>query len=94
MKEQGTTLHTVSAYAPISNGRAERMVETIMEALGRVMNECQQEWDEAVESVLFGYRSRPALNGQISFELYYGVKPRIVPSEVTDLVRSRDDNVR
>lgn len=62
--------------------------------IGRVVNECHQEWDEAVNSVLFEYRSHPARNSQSPFELLYGVKPRITPAELTEFARSSAEDDR
>lgn len=56
MKEYGTEWRTVLAYAPRSNGRAEKMDGTVKRSIGRIVNEIGHSSDRVVADVLFGYR--------------------------------------
>lgn len=78
LNEHGITWRTVLSYAPMSNGRAERMVRTIKHGLRRVLHNSGKEWDAAVRDVAYGYCRHPSTNGKSSFQLLYGVKPRIL----------------
>lgn len=75
MKQHETKWCTVLAYAPMSNGRAERMVRTLKQSIRRSVTE-GQEWDISIEQVLFGYPGRPIRGGELLLELLYGVKPK------------------
>lgn len=82
MCEIGAKWHTVLAYAPMSNGKAERMVGTIKSGIGRLVQDNGKEWDEVVDKVVFGYCRRPMRDGMSPFELLYGVAPRLLPWNV------------
>ena len=77
MAQHGITWRTVLAYAPISNGRAERMVGTLKAAIRKTVLEIGMEWDKALTQVLYGYHRRTMKNGVLPFELMYGVPPRM-----------------
>lgn len=77
MLKMGITWKTVLAYAPMSNGRAERMVGTIKRAIGKMVLKNVQAWDEVLPSVLYGYRRRALSSGLSPYQLLYGVKPRM-----------------
>ena len=79
MAQHGITWRTVLAYAPMSNGRAERMVGTLKTAVRKTVLETGMEWDKALIQVLYGYRRRALSNGVSPFELMYGVPPRMDP---------------
>lgn len=81
MKKHGVEWRTVLAYAPMSNGRAERMVGTIKRSIGRLINDGGISWDQAVVKTVFGYRRRPLAEGISPFQLLYGVSPRLMPTE-------------
>ena len=73
MAQHGITWRTVLAYAPISNGRAERIVGTLKTAVRKTVVETGMEWDKALIQVFYGYRRRTLSNGVSPFELMYGV---------------------
>lgn len=77
VKAYGTKLYSVLAYVPMSNGRAERMVETFEKAVRRMAHGLGTEWDEALPNVVFRYRRRPTSGNLSPFQLLYAVKPRL-----------------
>lgn len=91
MTRWGTLLKTVISYAPKSNGRAERMVGTIKRNLKKMVTWGGRDWEEALPRVLFGYHLRPLGTGTSPFELLYGSKPRIKPSEVYNKVERAEE---
>lgn len=48
MEKHGAEWRTVLAYAPMSNGRAERMVGTIKRGIGRLLTSGNSQWDEVM----------------------------------------------
>ena len=68
---------TVMAYAPMSNGRAERIVGTIKGAIGKMVRTNPLDWDLAVRKVLYGYRRRNLRSGFSPYQLLYGIVPRM-----------------
>ena len=79
MAQHGITWRTFLAYAPMSNGREERMVGTLKAAVRKTVLEMGMEWDKALTQDLYGYRRRTLRNGVSPFELMYGVPPRMDP---------------
>ena len=77
MKNIGTRWKTVAAYAPMSNGRAERMVGTIKRSVGKMVYRERHTWDEKLPHALYGYRRRHLDSGLSPFQLLYGVVPRM-----------------
>lgn len=49
---------TVLEYEPMRNGRAERMVETLKEAVKRLLLSSGVSWDVALSQAVYGYRGR------------------------------------
>lgn len=45
----------VLAYAMMSNGGAERLVDTIQRSTARVISSTNQEWQQALSKALYGY---------------------------------------
>ena len=70
----------VLAYAPMSNGRAERIVGTLKKAVKKMVQGQGVSWENSVPKVLFGYRRRRLAGGVSPFELMYGFLPRIEPA--------------
>ena len=79
MVQHGINRRTVLAYAPMSNGRAERMVGTVKTAVRKTVLETGMEWDKALIQILYGYCGRALSNDVSPFELMYGVPPRTDP---------------
>ena len=79
MAQHSITWRTVLAYAPMCNGRAERMVGTLKTTVRKTVLETGMEWDQALIQILYGYRRRALSNGVSPFELMYGVPPRMEP---------------
>ena len=77
MAQHCITWRTVLTYAPMSNGRAEKMVGTLKAAVCKAVLEIGMEWDKAITEVLYGYRRRAMKNGVSPFESLYGVPPRM-----------------
>lgn len=48
MKSRGTKWSTVLAYAPMSNGRAEQLVETMKRSFERLIAGTNKDWDDVV----------------------------------------------
>ena len=70
---------TVLAYAPMSNGKAERMVGTIKRAIRKTLlgkGSPASEWEAILNQVLYGYRIREMEGGLSPFELMYGIAPK------------------
>jgi len=83
MEESGIEWRTVLAYAPMSNGRAERMVGTVKRGVKKMVLDEGIDWDQALTHVLYGYRRRPLAGGASPFELLYGVTPRMGRDKVS-----------
>lgn len=81
IKARGTSWMTVLAYAPMTYGRAERMVGTSKRSAGRVVAKRKEQWDRAVHFAMSGYRRRKLSSGRSSVEFLFGVKPRMLLSE-------------
>lgn len=82
MKDHGIAWNAVTVYSPKSNGKAEWMVGTIKEAVGRLVEGDPSKWAEKWEAGVAGYRRRPTQMGKSLFELIYGVKPRLMAGAV------------
>lgn len=80
MSRRGTRWRAVLAYAPVSNGKAERMVKTMKKGVARLLQDRGDEWDQVVSAVAFGYCRRRRRDGISQFGLSYGVQPRLLPS--------------
>lgn len=77
----------VLAYAPMSNGKAERMVGTLKRAIRKTLlgnGAPGAEWEQELNQVLYGYRRRRMADGYSPFELMYGVGPRSQPGPELD----------
>lgn len=53
MKKKGMVCLTVLSYAPMSNGRADRMVVTIKRSIGRIKNDMGSNCNELVAKAVF-----------------------------------------
>lgn len=95
MKENGIKWKTVLAYAPMSNGRAKRMVRTVKAGIAKMVFNQPTQWDLALDKVLYGYRRRNLSSGFSPFELLYGVVPRMsLEHSGTEKVRSSTSDQR
>ena len=95
MARFGIKWRTVLAYAPMSNGKAERMVGTLKRGVKKTVVAAQRDWAEALPGVLYGYRRRRMASGASPFELMYGVKPRFLATEAAAHIQeseSTDDH--
>lgn len=81
-------------YAPMYNGRTERMMGTIKNAIWQIVIERHREWDEAVNSAVFGHRFCPAPNKRSPFELLYVVKSWIALADLMEITRNTADGDR
>lgn len=69
--------NTVAEYAPMSNGRAERMVGSMKKAVSETVLTPEKTCVGAVPAILYGFRRR-RLEGHLSpFFLMYEVVPRL-----------------
>lgn len=59
MKKMAVKWKPVAAYAPMSNGKPERMVGTIKKATGRLVLDNPQYWHKHCNKAVHGYRRRP-----------------------------------
>ena len=94
MEAKGICWKTVLAYAPMSNGRAERMVGTLKRAISKIVFAGQEEWESTLPRVLYGYCRRRMAQGAAPFELMYGVPPRMDGTEVGSLIPSSTEENR
>lgn len=81
MKYMGIFFRPVLTYAPMSNGRAERMAGTIEHSKAKIISSTNQEIGQAQNKMLCGYRRRELNYGYPPFELLYGTRPRMQPSD-------------
>jgi len=81
MKRNDISWKTVLAYAPMSNGRAERMVGTLKSCIGRLCESQPRNWMKKLSQAVYGYRRRAMDSGVSPFELMYGVPPRLVSTD-------------
>eukprot|EP00118_Oscarella_pearsei_P024332 m.304090 g.304090 ORF g.304090 m.304090 type:complete len:700 (+) comp40844_c0_seq33:2686-4785(+) len=65
-------------YHPQCDGLVERLNQTLIRMLSKVVDENQRDWDRKLPMALFGYRTaRQSTTGQTPFELLYGRQPRL-----------------
>lgn len=87
MEAHGVKWKTVAEYAPMSNGRAERMVGTVKKAIAKTLLNEDTTWVQSIPQVLYGYRRRRLAGDLSPFQLMYGVVPRfssLDPSPLLD----------
>ena len=84
----------VLAYAPMSNGRAERMVGTIKRSLAKSAFKNSTNWDQLLTQTIYGYRRRRLAEGFSPFELMYGVPPRMGQADQKPLLHASTTNNR
>lgn len=77
MKKHGNTCNTVLACAPMSNGRAERMVKTIKTAVKKMVDNQERDWQECLTRVLYGCCLHLLCKGASLFELMVGTVSRM-----------------
>ena len=53
----GTEHRVSSTYHPQMNGLTERFNQTLQTTLLKVVNECQNDWDEYLPALLFAYHT-------------------------------------
>ena len=86
LSQHGTEWKTVLAYAPMSNGRAERMVGTLKRAIKKMVLKEGSSWDLVLPDALYGYRRRRLESWYSPFQLLYGIPPRMAVDDVAHLV--------
>lgn len=69
MKAHGIKWKTVLACAPMSNGRAERMVEAMKRGMKKLILSSSSDWQEVLPGVLHGYRCRHLAESLSPYEL-------------------------
>lgn len=77
MNGTGTKWGTMAAYAPMSNGRAERIVGAIKLVVGKKAYGVRNTWVEKLPPVSYGCRRRHLDSGLSPFELTHGVVSRM-----------------
>ncbi len=85
MSRYGISWKPTLSYAPMSNGRAERMVGTIKKAIKKVVLTEGGEWDAVLPGVLYAYRRRSMPGGKSPYELLYGIQPRMTAVDTVPL---------
>lgn len=93
MKECRREWKTVLVYFQMPKGRVERMFWTIKREITGVAVDCGDGWENALIKVVFEYYGRPVRGGPSSFQLLYGVKPRIVEMDGLGTRLTRDVSV-
>ena len=91
MNAYGCRWRTVAEYAPMSNGRAERMVGTIKRGIAKTIFSEKKPWTSTIEDVLFGYRRRRMGPHLSPFHLLYGVPPRMTPFDSPEMFDDRQN---
>ena len=89
MARNGITWKTVLPYAPMSNGRAERMVGTLKRSIRKTIVGAAYaivRWDDALSHALYGYHRRKMEVGLSPSELLYEVLPRMAPGDQEPLL--------
>ncbi|XP_065674421.1 uncharacterized protein LOC100211930 isoform X2 [Hydra vulgaris] len=67
-----------SAYHPQTNGLTERLTQTLITHLMKLVNNEANDWDELLDPVAFAYRINKQASTKYSpFEIMYGVKAQI-----------------
>ncbi|XP_073802848.1 uncharacterized protein [Danio rerio] len=82
-------------YHPQTNGLVEKLNGTIQKALCKLVEERPEKWDEYLDAVMFGLRTKPQLTTRYSpFFLMFGFEARY-PSEVPETfeVNSTVENI-
>ena len=69
----------MATYNPQGSGRAERMVRTLKNSVGKMIQDKLGEWDRALFPAIHGYRVRETREKPSPYELLFGVKPRLPP---------------
>ena len=65
-----------------TNGLTERLNQTLVTQISKIVGEDSTDWDVKLQSVVFSYRTNTQSSIKTSpFELMYGVKPRF-PAEL------------
>lgn len=75
IKSHESKLKMVPSYAPMYNGKAERMVGTMKRTVARLVQISDLEWNDIVNKVVFKYRRDPLKVGRSTYKLVYGVMP-------------------
>ena len=86
----------ISAYNSRGNAKVERMIRTFKRAVQKVLiSNKDQDWDEHLGEVLAGYPRRSGTDGESTFEIQSGIRPRfaIGPPQL-DLVAFNTDLAR
>lgn len=81
MQNIGIEWKTILQYAPMSNGRAERMVRTIKKGMKQAVFRSDAAWPTVVNQVVYGYRRRTLPGQQSPFFLMYGVHLRLCAAD-------------
>ena len=81
----------LTLYMFVHHRLTERFNKTLTTHLMKVVNAEGDNWDEHIDSILFGYRVNRQASTKISpFELLYGVKPRL-PIDLDDVDCDADE---
>lgn len=88
MKKHGIEWNTVLAYAPMANGRAERMVATIKLSIKRTVIRTDLDWADSIPRILCGYRRRGRGTVPSPFQLMYGIRPRMIRTDTIALMQN------
>ena len=82
-----------SAYHPQTNGLDERLNQTLMTTLKKVVDACTGDWDEHISAALYAYRISPQASSKFSpFFLMYNRHPRKAVSLAIDEQADNPDN--
>lgn len=57
--KRGIEWKPVLAYAPMSDGRARRMVGNIKKSVGRLFDGSERSWEEQLNKAIYVYRGHP-----------------------------------
>lgn len=93
-KRRGIDWRFVAAYNPQGNGRAERMIRTLKNAISKMVHDNLTEWDCALPAALEGYRVRPTRERPSPFEVLFATKPRVLPEDTIIIPQVQDEAYR
>ena len=82
-----------SAYHPQPNGLDERFNQILISQLQKLVNNCQDDWDDLLDNILFAYRTNHQDSTKCTpFLLMYGREARL-PIDVTRVQENPDDKL-
>lgn len=86
MKKNGIIWTTIRSYAPMTNGKTERMVQNIQNKREQDVRRLKDRLGRVFSSFVYGIRRRLHSEGVLPSELIFGVVPSMFPADPFALV--------